>query len=288
MDITILAYTTVAVLVIWLVKNLTEDTIAAIKRRYNWKKDAPDPRDLKFTYAPTTLPLWVDLRPLCPPIVNQGDLGSCTANALAGALGFLEIMEQATGDKTDAEEFGTEYFTAFSRLFIYWNERVIEGDTSEDNGAQLRDGIKSLATIGACSEEEWPYTIKYAFHVPPSECFTQASNHKISSYQSLDGRDLQALKNCLAQGFPFVFGFTVYASFESAQVAATGLMPLPQVRDASQGGHAVMCVGYDDAKQVFIIRNSWGTSWGDKGYFYMPYAYMTNPGLTSDLWTIRR
>jgi len=288
MDLTILAYTTVAVLAIWLVKNLTEDAIVLIKRKYNWKRDVPDARDLKFTYTPGQLPASVDLRSKCPPIVNQGDLGSCTANSLAGALGFLELLEQAEGDKSDPEEFSLPGFTPFSRLFIYWNERVIEGDTSEDNGAQLRDGIKSLATVGACSETTWPYNVAFAFHVPPQASYTEALNHKISSYQSLNGRDVQALKSCLAQGFPFVFGFTVYASFESAKVAATGLMPLPQVRDVEQGGHAVMCVGYDDKRQVFIVRNSWGTDWGDKGYFYMPYAYMTNPGLANDFWTLRK
>lgn len=288
MDITILEWTAVAVLVIWLIKNLTEDAVVLIKRRYNWKKDKLDTRDFKFTYTPSNLPPLVDLRSKCPPVVDQGNLGSCTANALAGALGFLEMLEQQVGDSADAEEFESAGFTAFSRLFIYWNERVLEGDTSQDNGAQIRDGVKSLATVGACSEALWTYDISLAFNQPSPTCFTQATNHKISSYQSLDGQDINALKTCLAQGFPFVFGFTVYSSFESTQVATTGIVPLPRRKDVPQGGHAVMCVGYDDDRQVFIVRNSWGTNWGDGGYFYMPYTYMTDPVLADDFWTLRK
>jgi C1A family cysteine protease len=257
-------------------------------RRYNWVKDTPDKRDVKFKYKVMRLPAAVDLRPKCPPVVNQGDLGSCTANALAGGLGFLELQEIAEGEKNDIEEFTTPGFTPFSRLFIYWNERVIEGDTSEDNGAQLRDGIKSLATTGACSEVTWPYNVKYAFKVPTPASFTEASKHKITSYQSLNGTSLTDLKSCLAQGYPFAFGFTVYASFESETVATNGIMPMPSPAEECLGGHAVLCVGYDDTKKTFTVRNSWGSDWGDEGYFYMPYDYMSNADLTSDHWTIRK
>ena len=95
------------------------------------------------------------------------------------------------------------------------------------------------------------------------------------------------LKGCLAAGYPFVFGFTVLSSFETQEVADTGVMPMPADGDKQLGGHAVCCVGYDDDKQCFVVRNSWGSSWGDGGYFYMPYKYMTDSGLASDFWTIR-
>jgi C1A family cysteine protease len=130
--------------------------------------------------------------------------------------------------------------------------------------------------------------VALAFQVPPQASYTEASNHKISTYQSLDGSNVQALKNCLAQGFPFVFGFTVFSSFESASVASNGIVPMPSSYEEEQGGHAVMCVGYDDAKQVFIVRNSWGPDWGDNGYFYLSYTYLTNPELANDFWTLRR
>jgi len=259
-----------------------------LQRRYNWVRDTPDKRDVKFKYKVMRLPPSVDLRPLCPPVVDQGNLGSCTANALAGALGFLELQEQKAGDTGDAEEFGTPGFTAFSRLFIYWNERVIEGDPTEDNGAQLRDGITSLATTGACSETFWPYNVAFAFKQPIPATFTQAANHKISSYQSLNGSDPVALKSCLASGYPFVFGFQVFESFESESVANNGIVPMPSPAEECQGGHAVMCVGYNDATQTFTVRNSWGADWGDEGYFHLPYSYMTNADLSNDFWTLRK
>ena len=258
-----------------------------IKRRYNWVRDAIDHRDVKFKYKITRLPPAVDLRQMCPPIADQGQLGSCTAHALAGALGFLEMQEEALSETGQAEEFGAGYFP-FSRLFIYWNERVIEGDTSADNGAQLRDGITSLANTGACSELLWPYILQNAFNAPLPTCFAQASLHKISSYQSLDGTDISALKSCLAAGYPFVFGFQVFASFESRAVATNGIVPMPSPTDAPQGGHAVMCVGYNDTNQTFIVRNSWSASWGQSGYFEMPYAYMIDLNLCNDFWVLRK
>lgn len=260
--------------------------------RYNWRRDLPDPRDFKFakTYmcmaAPPPPPM-ADLRLVCPPIVDQGQLGSCTGNSLAGALGFLELREIKAGLAGQAEEFSPS-FTPFSRLFIYWNERSIEGDTDQDGGAQIRDGIKSLATTGCCSELTWPYNVDAAFTPPAGQCFAEANLHKISTYMALDNSNINELKTCLASGYPFVFGFTVYDSFESAAAAQTGMMQMPGENEGSVGGHAVMCVGYDDSRQVFIIRNSWGTRWGDNGYFYMPYSYMTDPDLVDDLWTIRK
>jgi len=197
------------------------------------------------------------------------------------------LQEEAAGQTGQAEEFGAGFFP-FSRLFIYWNERVIEGDTNEDNGAQLRDGITSLANTGACTEALWPYNTQVAFSAPNSTCFAQASLHKISSYQSLDNTDINALKSCLASGYPFVFGFQVFGSFESESVATNGIVPMPSAADEPQGGHAVMCVGYNDSTQTFTVRNSWGPDWGDEGYFYLPYAYMTSSDLANDAWTLRK
>ena len=248
-----------------------------IKRHaYGYVKDDHDERDHYFS-APlpivTTLPLKVDLRPTCPPVYDQGKLGACTANAIAGHDEFDQMLQKEVA------------FTP-SRLFIYRGERVMEGTVNQDAGAQIRDGIKFLAASGVCPESMWPYIISKFRDAPPKACFDEAMKHQALTYSRVV-QTLGQLKGCLAAGFPFVFGFQVYESFESAAVAKTGKMPMPKSYEQCLGGHAVMAVGYDDAQQRFIIRNSWGEKWGDKGYFTMPYAFIINPKMCSDFWTIR-
>jgi C1A family cysteine protease len=246
-------------------------------KHYGWIPDLPDHRD--FTYAApmavvAALPAKVDLRPQCPPVYDQGQLGSCTANSIGGAHEF-EQMKQSLPN----------VFVP-SRLFIYYNERVIEGTVSSDSGAQIRDGIKSIASLGVCPETEWPYDITQFATKPPAQAFTDALQNQAISYQRVVQSSGQ-FKGCLASGYPFVFGFTVYESFESPVVAKTGNAPMPASGEKSLGGHAVMAVGYDDSVQQFIVRNSWGPTWGQQGYFTLPYAYLTDPNLASDFWTIR-
>jgi C1A family cysteine protease len=242
---------------------------------YGWLPDLPDHRDFMYSaVAPTIarLPKKVDLRPKCPPVENQGQLGSCTANALIGALEFLELK-------------GGALFVDLSRLFVYYNERLIEGTVDQDSGAFLRDGIKSLAKQGVCPEKEWPYRITAFRKKPIATCYADARKHEITSYHRINTTD--EMRNCLAEGFPFVFGFTVYSSFESAAVARSGVLNMPTRNERVVGGHAVVAVGYDDTQRRFIIRNSWGTDWGQKGYFTMPYEYLGSRNLSDDFWTIR-
>ncbi len=246
---------------------------------YGWIPDLPDQRDHIYAapiVSPQVLPTSVDLRDQCPPIYDQGQLGSCTANAIAGAIQFDQMKQQLA-----------TIFTP-SRLFIYYNEREMEGTVSSDSGAMIRDGIKSVARQGACPEEMWPYVIANFTEKPPARCYDVAAQNKVKSYQRLP-QNLTFMKACLASGYPFVFGFTVYESFESPEVAQTGVAPMPSPTEQVLGGHAVLAVGYDDATQRFIVRNSWGEGWGQKGYFTMPYAYLTqaHPSLASDFWTIR-
>jgi C1A family cysteine protease len=247
-----------------------------IKHTFGWVRDLPDRRDFQYAAVQritAALPPAVDLRSGCSPVEDQGNLGSCTANAIAGALEFLELK-------------GGLPLADLSRLFIYYNERVMEHTVQSDSGAQIRDGIKSVAKQGVCTELKWPYVISKFKLKPTAACYTEALKHTITQYQSLGSlADMQA---CLAEGFPFVFGFTVYESFESAQVAKTGTVPLPKKNERVLGGHAVLAVGYNDKQQRFIVRNSWGAGWGQKGYFTMPYAYLTNPQLASDFWVVRR
>ena len=150
----------------------------------------------------------------------------------------------------------------------------------------MMDGIKSVARLGDCPETEWPYVITKFTTKPSARCYTDALKYRVLSYQRLVPA-LSQLKGCLASGYPFVFGFTVYESFESASVARTDHASLPRAGERAIGGHAVVGVGYQDAKQWFIIRNSWGSRWGLKGYFTLPYAYLTDENLASDFWTIR-
>ena len=248
-----------------------------IIKQFGWQPDLPDQRD--FTYkAPVAytkaLPSKVDLRNQCPPVYDQGQLGSCTANAIGAAMQF-EMMKQNAAD-------------AFmpSRLFIYYNERVIEQTVSTDSGAQIRDGIKSVNQQGVCPEDMCPYNIGRFTNKPSVSAYINALKHKALSYQRVD-RNLIQMKGCLASGYPFVFGFTVYDAFESEAVAKTGKLNMPLKNEKVVGGHAIIAVGYDEKAKRFIIRNSWGNSWGMAGYFTMPYAYLTSENLSDDFWTIR-
>ncbi len=246
-------------------------------QRYGWTPDLPDPRDLTYSgplSVQQALPTSVDLRSKCPPVYDQGQLGSCTANAIAAAYEF-DLLKQNRTDYTP------------SRLFIYYNERAIEGTISSDSGGHLRDGIKSVANTGVCHENDWPYNVKQFAKKPPQKpAYANADSCKASSYESI-GQNTTQMKTCLASGYPFVFGFVVYDAFESAEVAKSGVLNMPAQGEGQVGGHAVLAVGYNDKQQRFIVRNSWGASWGQKGYFTMPYAYMVDPNYSSDFWTIR-
>jgi C1A family cysteine protease len=253
------------------------------KRSYGWVRQLPDLRDHKFALAasPIILPPGVDMSGslFMPLIWDQGQLGSCTAHAIAAAYEFERLRQGLSA----LSPSGTP-----SRLFIYNNERVIEGTTSYDAGANLRDGIKAIATQGVCDESLWIYD-ESRFNVsPPSAVYEAATSDLALQYAAIN-QDLVSLKSCLAAGYPFVFGFSVYDSFESAAVAATGIVPLPDVStEELLGGHAVMACGYNDAKQVFIVRNSWGSEWGNNGYFTLPYSYMTSGDLASDFWQVSK
>ncbi|MGH7723205.1 MAG: C1 family peptidase [Candidatus Dormibacteria bacterium] len=244
---------------------------------FGWVRDLPDHRD-RYWHAPALasaqLPPMVDLRPQCPPVYDQGELGSCTANAIAGAVQFDEIRSGIAPTWTP------------SRLFIYYNERALEGTAGRDSGAQIRDGIKVIAAQGVCPESDWPYDITRFAEKPPAQAYADAVHDRVGAYQRLT-QSLVPLKACIASGFTFVFGFTVFSSFEGSRVASTGDIPMPQPSESMVGGHAVLCVGYDDGGGVFIIRNSWGAAWGATGYGFMPYAYMLDPGLAADFWTIQ-
>lgn len=248
---------------------------------YGWLPDIPDHRDLYYAAPPPPkgLPRSVDLRSKMPPVYDQGELGSCTANAIGAAVEFARRKQ------------GEARFQP-SRLFVYYGERVIEGTVDEDAGAQIRDGMKVVAKLGVCPENKkgtpanWPYVIARFKDKPPAASYAFARANQALVYRRVP-QVLSQLKGCLASGFPFVFGFAVYEAFESEKVARTGVLQMPATSESMVGGHAVLAVGYDDASQRFLVRNSWGADWGMKGYFTMPYAYVSDDHLSDDLWTLR-
>jgi C1A family cysteine protease len=222
-------------------------------RKLSWKKQITRP-----------LPPIVDLRHLDIPIYDQKDQGSCTANAGAAAYEF--ILKQR----------GIEF--SGSRDFLYYAERMIDGDPGKDAGSSLHTTAHALARYGICEEKLWPYSDADLLPDPTVKCWQSALGHRITQGLVLAG--LMAMKQWLTQRqCPFIFGMEVYASFENT---VDGYIPMPAKSEEYMGGHAVCAVGYDDAKQVFICRNSWGDSWADKGYFYLPYAYMTDQNLSDE------
>jgi len=244
---------------------------------FGWVRDDPDDRDHRFVPPREImkgLPRKVDLRPYFPPVYNQHLINSCTANAIAAALEFDEIRE------------GTKRPRTPSRLFIYYNERAVEGTVGQDAGARIRDGIKSIARYGACPEALWPYYKRNLNVRPPRECYLRARRYKAVEYQRMR-HNLEELKSCLASGHPFVLGFKAFDSFQKEAIKRTGHLHLPKRREKPLGLHAVVAVGYEDLKGWFLARNSWGGRWGMRGYFTMPFDYPMDPELAHDFWTIR-
>ncbi len=238
------------------------------KYKYLIKKDKDDDRDIVSDLEAKHLPSFVDLRQFFGPVFDQGQLGSCTGNGTAALLGYMENKKISA-------------WQVFSRLFIYWHERQLEGSIDEDAGADIRDGMKVLQKIGAPLESYWPYHIDQ-FRVQPSAIAeAQATSHKINKYHRV--LKLSTAKAALAHGHPIVIGFLVYNSFESEEVARTGIVPMPKADEKQLGGHCVLIVGYDDEKQCFIVRNSWGEGWGDKGYCYLPYQFIESE-IIMDMW----
>jgi C1A family cysteine protease len=244
--------------------------------RYGWKPSLPDLRDFLADASTLTIATEVDPRNDLPPVFDQGQLGSCTANAVAGAVEY------------DAKLNGTDP-GALSRLWIYYYERKLEGSpATQDTGAYGRDGFKVCMKLGVPLEADWPYdTTKFSIE-PPANLASEAAQHKISNYRVVP-RNMDSMRAILSNKQTIAFGFTVYSSFESKEVAETGKVPMPTRGEQVLGGHEVLMVGYLQAEPNYaLVRNSWGTGWGLSGYFLMPWTYLLDPNLSSDFRTIRR
>jgi C1A family cysteine protease len=230
-------------------------------------------------YKEDDLPNKVDLRQHLTPVENQGQTSSCVANATAGAYEYLAKMH--TGEDYDV-----------SRMFIYYNGRYLgTGDEAsvEDSGCYIQHAIESLKEYGACSEENYPFDLDSVNQVPYQEAYDEAAEFRVED-MALVPTDLYSWKHCLAEGYPIIFGINLYQSFDKQR--KKGLVPMPSSQEASRkdhGGHAMLAVGYSDKDKVFIVRNSWGTEWGDDGYCYIPYDYLMNPKFNDgDSWIIKQ
>ena len=244
------------------------------KKNLTVVKSPLDRRDhrLKLLNFKARLPTSINLRGNLPFVYNQGRIGSCTANS-AGSM-YSWVVRSQSGQTIVP-----------SRLFLYYNTRLSQGTVGFDSGASLRATMTSLKGQGVCPETMWPYLYENLFQKPGDDCYTDGLNRQALSYASVP-ISLVSMKNILVNR-PFIIGILVYSSFFHPNVARTGQVPVPNVRNETlMGGHAILVMGYDDRKKSFYCRNSWGTDWGLKGDFYLPYNYATNPKLAFDAWVL--
>ena len=244
-------------------------------RSYGTSRDKDDPRDHFFTASRRRgHPERVDLRGRTP-VYNQHSLNSCSANAIAAAIRFDHLRS------------GTHRALNPSRLFLYFNERAIEDCVPKNVPVSLRDGYKTLARVGVCDEEQWPYRVRQFARKPPAHCYDRAAAHRAIQYMRLK-QDLTHMRDCLASGYPFTAGISVYPSIHNERVKRTGSIPMPKRGEKMLGGHAVLAVGYDDRERHIIVQNSWGQAWGAGGYCFIPYDFFLHGDHAWDLWTVRR
>jgi C1A family cysteine protease len=253
-------------------------------KTFGWKQDVDDARDWRLPEptdeAVAALPSAVGLPGL--PVMGQGNTSSCTAHAVAYAHRFDQVKQRG--------RTGLDWQP--SRLFIYWNARVLDqalyneqGRPIVDEGCSIRSGIKSLSSYGVPGETYWSWRTSKVNAKPTTVAYQEARRHMGTSYWRVAQTEV-AMKQCLASGFPFVVGIFCYESMDTEAVDRTGDLPMPGPREALLGGHAILITGYDDSRQRFTFENSWGASWGRGGFGTVPYAYMA--GQSSDPWTLRQ
>jgi C1A family cysteine protease len=246
-----------------------------IRAAYGFKPSSLDHRDLKFgVTAPTALPPVVDLSTAINWVYDQEQQSSCVGNSTTSLIRFRRLQQKLP--EIDP-----------SRDFIYWQARAIENDTTRDEGCQIRSAMQAVSKAGYCPESMFPFNTHDVFTAPSTEACNNASHNLVTEYVTIN-QDHNSLRASLAANTPYVCGIEVCQSFESNQVAQTGLVPMPTNSDPVVGGHAVFCVGYNDQTQYYKFLNSWGADWGQKGYFFLPYAFVESADLTTDFFTINK
>lgn len=241
---------------------------------YGCRPDTQDARDVLFKLRAVRLPRQVDLRPFCPPVMNQGELGCCTGHGTTAALRYLMLKN----NKPDIP---------LSRLQNYYDARAIENCIGEDAGAEIRDNIKAAAALGVARETYWPYDIPRFAERPPPQAYDNALHFQALKYERV-AISAACLKQALARGLPVIIGVSLYESFESAKVERSGVVPMPKLKTESLiGGHCMLVVGYGQRAEHFTVRNSWGDDWGDRGDCYLPYRYLGAPQFGADYWIIK-
>ncbi len=242
------------------------------RRAYGWRRDHLDHRDRPAPprLGETPPPIRVDLRAKCPPVFDQGGLGSCVANAVCSAIAIERSLA-----------------APLSRLFVYWEARRLEFCESYDAGCEIRDALKGAAS-GVPLESDWPYDDAdpgpYTER-PGDDVFAHSLGCHVQSYHQI--KILEELRAELATGHAVPFGFSVPESFESGNVGSTGIMQIPAAGERTVGGHAVLAIGYDDPEAKVRCRNSWGAAWGQGGDFWMPYTLWTDPKWVDSAWAVR-
>lgn len=282
---------------------------------------------LQVPHGLLTLPASCDNRPICSAVEDQGNLGACTANMFAGLIEANEgkagrklaaaAVPQVQVSNVAISNTGVVTYTTtvtpaptpapappapaptppappappklvhVSRLFEYYATRKIEGSTATDSGATIRDAIQAGVLYGVVDEAVYPYNVGLFANNPPASVWAAAATHKVTSYHSIADGDLASMKAALVAGYLIGFGFDVYDYFLSQDMATKAFLNVPGPTETLQGGHAVCLVGYDDSKKAFLVRNSWGTSWGLAGYFWMSYDYVRDTTLASDFWVVQ-
>ena len=233
-----------------------------------------DSREDRF-YQPATkkLPPKVDLRPTCSPVESQKQLSSCTANSLAAGIEYLERRDMKLERRV-------------SRLFIYYNARAIEHVVKKDAGVTLRDSIRGLGIHGVCTEKEWPYLEGKEMTKPIDRAYEEAKAHVLEgSFRVHVNPD--SMRGTLADGHPIVFGVELYTSFDNGGDHGHIETPVKH-KSKFDADHAMIAVGYDDAKKEFIVRNSWGSWWGDGGYCFLGYDYLGNEAFCYEAWAVTK
>lgn len=248
-----------------------------MQRKYGWIKQEDDPRDHRVynvfgLAAPPALPAYHRIVDGMPPVWDQGETNTCSAQASAAAYEYMLVREALNRFMP-------------SRMFQYYNSRLLEGTTNTDAGATIRDAVKALAKYGTLPEDMWPFSESYSSKPSPN-VYAQAQKGIVTNYAMVN-QDIDSLKRTLFSNQPVIFGFMVPESFESAAMAQSGIMRMPGSNETILGGHAVLAEGYDDGQQAVWCRNSWGDQWGRQGSFLMPYAFISDPKWASDFWIIQ-